>query len=626
MYKCKLCGKSFTEIQGLYNHIEKKHKNTIPKNMTVEQYYYYMKTGKTNGNCVMCKQPTTWNKNTCKYNRFCDDPRCKDEYRRIFKERMIGKYGKVHLLNDPNKQREMLANRSISGKYKWEDGTETVYTGSYEHDFLKMMDGFFDWDPSDIMMPSPHTYTYEYEGEKRYYIPDVFIPSLNLEIEIKDGGDNPNMHHKIQDVDKVKEKNKDEVMLSQKTFHYIKITNKNYSNFFDFLKEIKAGFEKYGDENKMPRIFKIEDIKGVKVKPVKESININTITNKIDEIERLRVRDLDKLTQHYMKCADDSDGFKHMREHAIQLMKRAKSMNDVLYIENIIQTLNHKALDSYQKNKITKEDMIEFDKWMKKDFAKEANKKRGKLKESSEFIINEINIDDVECEYVHESSISYSKLNDVLQASTDLKLKQYLQTYDDYYNRMLKERPEAVKHINDDVNKAVHYIEDLKRSGKVNPKLADEAIREFKHKGIAKKYICENSDNVSNIDLYLVFDPSKKRQVFSITDTNTKIFIGENLSMNRENVKCNIHPDSLYDNINGKRVIHLQAVLNEVVSYNLITTSIVKQDVRINNLYKLDGTNTLFFKEICNKLGINANINLISDKIYDGEGCEVDGK
>ena len=273
MYKCKICGKKYTDINTLYNHIEQKHGDMIPKDMSVEQYYYFMKTGKRNGNCVMCKQMTTWNKNTHKYNRFCGNPRCKEKYVEIVKGRMIAKYGKVHLLNDPNKQREMLANRKISGKYQWSGShVETTYTGSYELDFLKTLDIFFDWDPEDISMPSPHTYTYEYEGEQKFYIPDAFIHSLDLEIEIKDGGDNPNNHYKIQAVDKEKERLKDEVMKSQKMFHYVKLTNKNYANFFDFLKEVKDGFEKYGDDKKVPRIFKTEDIRTKSV--VQESYDI----------------------------------------------------------------------------------------------------------------------------------------------------------------------------------------------------------------------------------------------------------------------------------------------------------------------------------------------------------------
>ena len=67
MYKCKICGKKYTDLSSLYNHIEQQHSEMIPMDMSIQQYYYYMKTGRSNGNCVMCKQPTTWNKNTNKY-------------------------------------------------------------------------------------------------------------------------------------------------------------------------------------------------------------------------------------------------------------------------------------------------------------------------------------------------------------------------------------------------------------------------------------------------------------------------------------------------------------------------------------------------------------------------------
>ena len=74
-------------------------------------------------------------------------------------------------------------------------------------------------------------------------IPDFFIPSLGLEVEVKDGGDNPNMHHKIQAVDKVKEKLKDQVMVTNKAYHYIKIINKNNRTFLDFLERVKYNTE-----------------------------------------------------------------------------------------------------------------------------------------------------------------------------------------------------------------------------------------------------------------------------------------------------------------------------------------------------------------------------------------------
>ena len=217
--------------------LENYHADMIPPDMEPYQFYYYLKTGKTHGNCVICKQPTGWNPKTQKYKRFCENPKCKIAYRKMFKTRMIGTYGKVTLLNDPDQQKKMLANRSISGLYEWSDHSKKLpYTGSYELSFLKFLDEVMDFDSSDVMSPSPHTYNYMYEGKQHFYIPDFFIPSLGLEIEIKDGGDNPNMHPKIQRVDKEKERLKDEVMASKGCpFDYIKIVNKDHKRFLEYL-------------------------------------------------------------------------------------------------------------------------------------------------------------------------------------------------------------------------------------------------------------------------------------------------------------------------------------------------------------------------------------------------------
>ena len=371
MFKCQICGKKFNELPSLYNHLESKHKEMIPKDMSVQQYYYFMKTGKKNGNCVMCKKPTTWNKNTNKYNRFCGDPKCKDEYVKLVKGRMVAKYGKVHLLNDPNKQREMLANRSISGKYTWSNSTvETTYTGSYELDFLKMLDLFFEWDPVDISMPSPHTYTYEYQGEQKFYIPDAFIHSLGLEIEIKDGGDNPNNHHKIQAVDKEKERLKDEVMTSQKMFHYVKITNKNYSNFFDFLKEIKEEYGKHDNEKDIKRIFKIEDIK-TKSKPVKESYEIieeNYLFNE-DDIY-LNIDKFERGEKHILFITGHSGSGKSTLAKSLAKkynagyveLDRLTAIDDKDFIKNTVfeEYVKQKGLENFSPANLNDDEFAEF--------------------------------------------------------------------------------------------------------------------------------------------------------------------------------------------------------------------------------------------------------------------------
>lgn len=234
-----MCEFTCYKMEDYVSHLERKHDESIPPEMSGWQFAYYLRTGRTHGNCVMCKKPTTWNDKTHKYNRFCGDPKCKEKYIEIFRKRMVGKYGKTTLLNQPEQQKKMLANRKISGTYRWRDHTtETSYTGSYEKEFLTFLDVCMNWDPSDIIAPSPQTYWYMYEGKKHFYIPDFFIPSLGVEIEIKDGGSNPNTHHKIQAVDKIKESAKDDVMCHN-TYDYIKITDKNHEIFLQYLQEAR---------------------------------------------------------------------------------------------------------------------------------------------------------------------------------------------------------------------------------------------------------------------------------------------------------------------------------------------------------------------------------------------------
>ena len=243
-YKCPHCGVKYQSLQTWGNHVSSKHDGMIPDGWSYGRYFYYIQTGKKVGSCVICKNPTEWNEATLKYERFCRNSKCKEQYREMFKNRMIGKYGKVHLLDDPDQQRKMLANKHISGQYTFLDGTKVTYTGTYELDFLKFLNLLLHFNGSDIMMPSPHTYYYDYHNEndkehegKHFYVPDAFIPSLNLEVEIKQ---NTNKHPKLLLIDKVKEEQKDAMMKSRDDVNYIKIVEKEYAPFIRYIEEAKS--------------------------------------------------------------------------------------------------------------------------------------------------------------------------------------------------------------------------------------------------------------------------------------------------------------------------------------------------------------------------------------------------
>ena len=360
IFICKLCREKYSSLDGLYSHLESEHGDAIPEDMCVEQFYYFLKTGKEHGKCVECGKPTLWNDKTKKYKRFCEDPECMEKYKETVRNRMIGKYGKVNLLNDPEQQRKMLMNRKISGLYDF-NGVKIPYVGSYELDFLKTMDLFLDWDPTDIIMPSPHNYYYMYNGEKKFYIPDVFIPSLGLEIEIKDGGNNPNMHHKIQDVDKEKERLKDEVMSTQKIHHYIKITNKNYYNLFDFFDKMKEGLEKYGDYDKIPKIIITEDIKTKQVNPKSKSLLKKEASEVLKESLEIAEENLlfskDNMEFNLDKFNDDDNNILYITGlcgsgKSTIIKKYAEKYNaEQLEFDAITSALT-KGLDNLNKNKI----------------------------------------------------------------------------------------------------------------------------------------------------------------------------------------------------------------------------------------------------------------------------------
>lgn len=245
-YKCPHCGKKYLGLQTWGNHIDTQHPGMKPEDFSYARYFYFIQTGKKSGSCIICKKPTEWNENTQKYERFCKNPKCKEKYREEFKNRMISKYGKVTLLNDMEQQKKMLANRKISGEYKFRNGAKFKYVGNYEKDFLHFLDTFLLFDPNDLMMPSPHTYEYDYinpddkknEG-KHLYIPDAYIPSINLEIEIKSSiNTDPNILKR----DAIKNLEKDEMMKTIKGIKYIRIMDKDYTEFIQLLTDI--GIEK----------------------------------------------------------------------------------------------------------------------------------------------------------------------------------------------------------------------------------------------------------------------------------------------------------------------------------------------------------------------------------------------
>jgi hypothetical protein len=248
MHKCPICKKKYTEKSALFDHMEKEHLKEL-KNLPAAQIYFNFRNKyaltRENGKCVMTGKPTKFNTITERYERFFDE-NARNAYREYFKRNMVKKYGKDTLLTDPEHQKKMLANRSISGVYRWSNGYESTYTGSYEKKFLEYLENELGWEnPEDIMSPAPMVFPYEYlDEDERIHIPDFYVTSLNLIVNVKSS---TNQHYRLRDIDI---ENTQDNAIKKSEFNYLKLYDNDFDKFLEIIEMIK-------NDNKNPKPTKI---------------------------------------------------------------------------------------------------------------------------------------------------------------------------------------------------------------------------------------------------------------------------------------------------------------------------------------------------------------------------------
>lgn len=237
-YKCPYCDVRL-ERPKLIEHIEKKHEELIPEGYTAARVVYDIANKTTGGRCRVCGKPTPWNESSGRYDVLCGDPKCKQHMRDEYKKNMLRVKGTYNILNDPEQQAKMLANRSISGTYKFSDGGEVTYTGSYERKCLEFMDVVMQIPSKDIVAPGPTLY-YKYEGKDHFYITDFYYPNYNLIIEVKDGGDNPNMKD-TPGMRSSRERTieKEHLITDRGEYNYVRLTNNDFSQLIEVFMNIK---------------------------------------------------------------------------------------------------------------------------------------------------------------------------------------------------------------------------------------------------------------------------------------------------------------------------------------------------------------------------------------------------
>lgn len=244
-YNCPICKKSYVELNSLISHIEKEHEdlNIVlkEKDITIKQYLFNIRNKKEPftkyGKSIITGKPTTFNESIGKYNRINPDE--KALYREYRNKNMMKVRGTINMLTDPEHQKTMLAGRKISDVYNY-NGVNIQYTAKSELKFLEFLNHVMNWDVNDIESPAKTIIKYKDDDNvERSYIPDFYLISLDLIVEIK-----PDIsfdtHYRSRDMKK--EILKDEAATNSGS-NYIKIFGNEYAPFILKVKELSENLE-----------------------------------------------------------------------------------------------------------------------------------------------------------------------------------------------------------------------------------------------------------------------------------------------------------------------------------------------------------------------------------------------
>lgn len=252
-YQCPYCNDKYDRVK-LVDHIEKKHAEFIPKDFTASRIVFNIVNKKEKGKCTICGKESPWDEDKCRYDRFCSD-KCKKAYEQLAAERLKRVRGmtKQEMLKDPEYQNNvMLANRSISGKYKFQDGAIRTYVASYERKFLEFVDKFLNVKSEDLETPGP-IIEYKFKGETHKWITDEYYVPYNLVFDIKDGGDNPNKREMPEY--RAKQIAKEDAIRRQGKYNYIRLTDNKFEQLIELMLELKELYiENNGEYNPIIRI------------------------------------------------------------------------------------------------------------------------------------------------------------------------------------------------------------------------------------------------------------------------------------------------------------------------------------------------------------------------------------
>ena len=254
-YLCPYCQRKIPKSK-LVTHLGRIHADSLPKDFTPLQTAYHIINNRPleyRRKCRICNAPTAWDENKGRYNFLCGNPACDKAWSDKMKATMGDKYGAYRPTATPEGLKMMLASRKISGTYKFRDGHEFTYTGSYELETLKFLDQVMEVKSEDLQVPGP-VLNYEFQGKMHMYITDMYYIPYNLIIEIKDGGNNPNTNPSLVET-RAKQMAKENWIIKKTEYNYLRLTDKDTSQLFNIFAELKLNLV----ENDLTRVIRVHE-------------------------------------------------------------------------------------------------------------------------------------------------------------------------------------------------------------------------------------------------------------------------------------------------------------------------------------------------------------------------------
>jgi hypothetical protein len=355
-YSCPWCTNSYTADKPLYVHVRLAHSDEIPEGMSAEQRVFNVKHNKEFQLCTICKiNHTKWNPKTGRYSLICEDPVCKKTARDRFLANFKKKNGKDHSINDPEIQKQMLFAKKNSGEYAFKDGGKVRYASTYEKDFLELLDLTLNYpsDPATIRECDIY-FNYIYEEKPKFYIPDYYMEQLDLIIEIKS---DENSHPKIQAVDKVTEELKDNAVKKDGSHNFIKIMNKDYTQFLELIEVLKnkhinkSSYDKYciiPDYKPPKNLDKMPELDFYKSKEKFNNDNIINLYNRISDKNDLLfslVLNKSRIPEEYMNEEDKI----LINEEKIILRETKVDINNESKVRQTFNEFNKYVTNKYMK-------------------------------------------------------------------------------------------------------------------------------------------------------------------------------------------------------------------------------------------------------------------------------------